>query len=165
MRTQLRAETPEDTRAVGRAIADALEPGDVVALTGDLGAGKTTLVKGVAEGLGSPDPVASPTFVLVREYRARIPIHHVDVYRLDRVQDVIDLDLDGMAESGGVVLVEWGDAVEPLLPEDHLRVELTLEDPSGGSEVRTVVVEAAGAPWALRWERLVDRLPGEEAVG
>jgi tRNA threonylcarbamoyladenosine biosynthesis protein TsaE len=162
MRIELWAQTPEDTRAVGEAIADVLEAGDAVALTGDLGAGKTTLVKGVAAGLGSEDVVASPTFVLVREYRGRLPIHHVDVYRVDRVQDVIELDLDGMAESGGVVLVEWGDAVEPLLPEHHLRVELRLSDPDGASEARRIVIDGAGSSWGARWERLEALLAATE---
>lgn len=160
MRIRLRSETPDETRAVGRGLGSLLEPGDVVALTGELGAGKTTLVQGVASGLGASDHVASPTFVLVREYHGRLPIHHVDVYRLDRLQDVIDLDLDSMAETGGVVLVEWGDAVAPLLPEGHLRIELTV--PDAASEARAIVLEAEGQRWAGRWERLEAAVAGEE---
>ncbi len=152
MRTALRAETPDDTRAVGEAIASLLVPGDAVALTGELGAGKTTLVQGATRALGVTSAVASPTFTLVREYRGRIPVAHVDVYRLERLQDVVDLGLEEMIEEGDVLFVEWGDAVEGLLPESHLRVELTTAGP--GTEARRIVVEGFGPAWATRWERL-----------
>jgi len=151
MRIELRAETPEDTRAVGDAVASLLRPGDAVALTGELGAGKTTFVRGAARGLGFEGNVASPTFTLVREYRGRLPIYHVDVYRLERVQDVLDLGLDEMIADGGVLFVEWGDAVEGLLPDDHLLVELTVP---GEGEERSLVLTGMGRSWAARWERL-----------
>ena len=151
MRIELRAETPEDTRAVGEAVASLLRPGDAAALTGELGAGKTTFVRGAARGLGFEGNVASPTFTLVREYRGRLPIYHVDVYRLERVQDVLDLGLDEMIADGGVLFVEWGDAVEGLLPDDQLLVELTVP---GEGEERRLVLTGMGRSWAARWERL-----------
>lgn len=151
MRMELRAETPEDTRAVGEAVASLLRPGDAVALTGELGAGKTTFVRGAARGLGFDGNVASPTFTLVREYQGRLPVYHVDVYRLERVQDVLDLGLDEMIAEGGVLFVEWGDAVEGLLPDDHLLVELTVP---GEDEARRLVLTGMGRSWAMRWERL-----------
>lgn len=151
MRIELRAETPEDTRAVGEAVASLLRPADAIALTGELGAGKTTFVRGAARALGFEGNVASPTFTLVREYRGRLPIYHVDVYRLERVQDVLDLDLDEMIADGGVLFVEWGDAVEGLLPDDHLLVELTVP---GEGEERRLVLTGMGRSWAARWERL-----------
>jgi len=151
MRIELLAETPEDTRAVGEAVASLLRPGDAVALTGELGAGKTTFVRGAARGLGFEGNVASPTFTLVREYRGRLPIYHVDVYRLERVQDVLDLGLDEMIADGGVLFVEWGDAVEGLLPDDQLLVELTVP---GEGEERSLVLTGMGRSWAARWERL-----------
>ncbi|HYV01592.1 MAG TPA: tRNA (adenosine(37)-N6)-threonylcarbamoyltransferase complex ATPase subunit type 1 TsaE, partial [Actinomycetota bacterium] len=120
MRLELTAGAPEDTIAVGEAVASLLREGDVIALTGELGAGKTTFVRGAARALGFEGAVASPTFTLVREYQGRVRIYHVDVYRLERVQDVLDLGLDEMVAEGGVLLVEWGDAVEGLLPDDHL---------------------------------------------
>lgn len=88
-----------------------LTPGDVIALSGPLGAGKTTFVRGLARGSGSPDPVASPTFVLVRNYRGRIPLAHVDLYRLNRAPELRDLGLDELLDAGAVV-VEWGDRLE-----------------------------------------------------
>ena len=151
MRLDLRSREAGDTRAIGAQLAPFLEPGDVIALTGELGAGKTTFAQGVASGLGFDGPVVSPTFTLVREYRGgRMAIVHADVYRLDRVQDVLDLGLDEIADDG-VLLVEWGDAVEGLLPPAHLIVELTVP---GEDEARSVGVAATGGSWAPRWERL-----------
>ncbi len=151
----LRAPDPEDTRAVGVAIAPLLVPRDAVLLTGELGAGKTVFVQGVARGLGIEEPIVSPTFTLVKEYVGRLAVAHVDVYRLDRVQDVVDLGLDELGEGEDVLLVEWGDAVEALLPPDRLRVELTTEDPAGASEVRILAIEGVGQSWSERWAALV----------
>src|SRR6266480_51664 len=114
----------EDMRALGEALAGVLVPGDVIALTGDLGAGKTTLVQGAAQGLGITDDVTSPTFTLVREYRGRFPVYHVDVYRLDRIQEVIDLGFEELLDPDGVTFVEWGDLIEGLLPDAYLEIEL-----------------------------------------
>jgi tRNA threonylcarbamoyladenosine biosynthesis protein TsaE len=163
MSLRLRAPEPEDTRAIGQAVAGVLRPRDAVVLTGELGAGKTTFVQGVARGLGVEDPVVSPTFTLIREYAGRLDMAHVDVYRLDRIQDVVDL---GLAELGGgddVVLVEWGDVVEDLLPADRLRVELTHEDAAGIEDVRILVLSAAGPAWAERWDELADSVRAWEA--
>jgi tRNA threonylcarbamoyladenosine biosynthesis protein TsaE len=153
MRLELRTETAEETRAVGEALAGLLEAGDAVVLTGELGAGKTTLVQGVARGSGVQEHVVSPTFTLVREYAGRLDLTHVDVYRLDRVQDVVDLGLDELGDGRSVLLVEWGDAIEDLLPGDRLRVELTTADPLGG-EARRIVMTSASPAWAGRWDRL-----------
>ena len=142
---------PDETRRAAAALAELLAPGDVVNLTGDLGAGKTAFVQGAAKALGVEGPVVSPTFVLVREYRGQMPIYHVDVYRLERLQEVHDLGFEDLLDPTGVVFVEWGDAVEAMLPDSHLRVELaTAEEP----ETRTLHVSARGPAWAARWERL-----------
>ena len=149
---ELETETADRTREVGQVLASMLEPRDTVVLTGDLGAGKTTLVQGIGRGLGVEDHVASPTFTLVREYTGRLDIAHVDVYRLERVQDVLDLALDELGGPERVLLIEWGDAVSDLLPEDRLRVELTTE--RADTETRRIVVMPQGRSWAVRWERL-----------
>ena len=155
MELLLRTATADDTRGVGAAIAPLLRISDVVVLTGELGAGKTTLVRGIATGLGAAEHVASPTFTLVREYvTGRLPVAHVDVFRLDRVQDVVDLALDELEGGACVLIVEWGDAVEELLPDDRLRVELTTEDPTGDSEARRIVITAVGASWLERADEL-----------
>lgn len=115
--------TPGDTEALGSRIAASLRPGDVVLLAGGLGAGKTLLTRGIATGLGVDEPVVSPSFVLVREYRSGfMPIIHVDVYRLGSMNEFDDLDVMEMARDG-LLVIEWGEAVESLLPRDHLRIE------------------------------------------
>ena len=140
---------PDETRKVGAALAELLVPGDVVSLTGDLGAGKTAFVQGAARALGVQEPVTSPTFVLVRQYRGDVPVHHVDVYRLDRVQEVLDLGFEDLLDPSGVVFVEWGDAIDALLPNDHLRLEITTDD-----DARRLSFAGRGSRWAGRWERL-----------
>jgi len=149
---EIETETADRTREVGRALASMLEPLDTVVLTGDLGAGKTTLVQGIGKGLRVEDHVASPTFTLVREYTGRLDIAHVDVYRLERVQDVLDLALDELGGPERVLVIEWGDAVSDLLPEDRLHVELTTE--RADTETRRIVMTPQGRSWAVRWERL-----------
>jgi tRNA threonylcarbamoyladenosine biosynthesis protein TsaE len=148
----IETETADETREVGEALASMLQPRDTVVLTGDLGAGKTTLVQGIGRGLGVEDHVASPTFTLVREYAGRLDIAHVDVYRLERVQDVVDLALDELGGPDRVLLIEWGDAISDLLPEDRLRVELTTQ--RAAAESRRIVMTPQGPSWAVRWERL-----------
>ncbi len=147
MELVVRTASAEETRAAGEALAPLLQPGDAVVLCGDLGAGKTTLVQGVARGLGIGTTVTSPTFTLVKQYDGRLPLTHADVFRLRRVQDVIDL---GLEESDGVVVVEWGDVVEDLFSGERLRIRLT----TSPDDSRRVVVAATGGSWTGRWERL-----------
>lgn len=117
----------EETDRFGRVLADLLEPGTVVALVGDLGAGKTRLVRAMATGLGiDPDDVQSPTFVLIREYEdGRIPVHHFDTYRLEDVNEFLDLGADELFGGDGICLVEWGDRVRDVLPAETLWIEIT----------------------------------------
>ena len=137
------------TMALGRALGGLLQEADVVSLSGDLGAGKTTFVQGAAGALSVSEPVLSPTFTLVRTYAGRVPVHHVDVYRLRAIQDVIDLGWDELLESGGVVLVEWGDAIESILPASRLEVRLTI--PDGEADAREVEVRGLGDRWERAW--------------
>jgi tRNA threonylcarbamoyladenosine biosynthesis protein TsaE len=155
----LSTSSEEETRRVGQALAATLAPGDLVSLTGDLGAGKTTLVQGIAQGLGAEEHVTSPTFTLVREYvTGRLPIAHVDVYRLDRIQDVVDLALDELEDGACVLIVEWGDAVQELLPHDRLALEMRTADPTGEDETRTIEVRAEGRTWEERAHELTGAL-------
>ncbi len=147
----LRSPTVEDTRAIGEALAPSLQPGDVVSLVGELGAGKTAFVQGAARGLGVQTPVASPTFVLVRDYDGRLPVHHVDVYRMGRLQDVIDLGFEEMIDEDAVTFVEWGSAVEALFADEYLEVRLTTDD---GTDERHIVLTATGDGWHGRWTDL-----------
>ena len=122
--------SPEQTRAIAAALGEALVGGDVVMLSGDLGAGKTTFVQGAAEALGVRAHVTSPSFVLVREYAGRARIVHVDVYRLTSLQELIDLGDEELFAPGAITLIEWGDAVEDVLPDARIEVDIraTRED-------------------------------------
>jgi tRNA threonylcarbamoyladenosine biosynthesis protein TsaE len=118
---------PSDTVALGRRLAGLLRPGDVVLLAGPLGAGKTLVAAGVADGLGVDEPVTSPSFVIVRSYQGFLPVHHADVYRLESTGEWDDLDLLTLA-ADGVLLVEWGTAVAGAVPGDHLVVDIAVLD-------------------------------------
>lgn len=125
---EVRCQTSQDTESLGGRVASSLRPGDVVVLAGGLGAGKTLFTKGLATGLGVEEPVVSPSFVLVREYRSGfVPVIHVDVYRLGSMNEFNDLDVLEMSKDG-VLVIEWGEAVESVLPPDHLRVEFDVEE-------------------------------------
>ena len=123
----------EETRAWGKKLGESLKPGDVVALTGPLGAGKTTLTKGLAEGLECPDPdaVCSPTFAILQEVEGRHPICHVDAYRLPEGEDAPDdIGLEEYLDAGWVVVVEWADRLAQFLPETAIWVDLAHEGPN-----------------------------------
>jgi tRNA threonylcarbamoyladenosine biosynthesis protein TsaE len=140
----------EATEAFGRALADRLRPGDVVALFGSLGAGKTTLARGVLLGLGVTGDVASPTFPIVQIYEppeTRIPAWHVDLYRIERAEELEELGLDD-ARRGGVLLIEWPERL-PLLWPDSLRLTLGISA-AGGRALTALVPEAWGERWPPR---------------
>jgi tRNA threonylcarbamoyladenosine biosynthesis protein TsaE len=119
------ARDEDDTEKLGRSLGEALGPGGVVALIGPLGAGKTRLVQSTAAGLGADRrAVNSPTFVLIQEYDAPLPIFHCDTYRLRSVDEFLDLGVDEMFQSGGVFLIEWADRVTAVLPADRLQIEI-----------------------------------------
>ncbi|SEN39703.1 tRNA (adenosine(37)-N6)-threonylcarbamoyltransferase complex ATPase subunit type 1 TsaE [Lihuaxuella thermophila] len=114
-----------ETRELARRIARLLDRGAVLALEGDLGAGKTTFAQGMAEELGIEQPVDSPTFTIVKEYEGKLPFYHMDVYRVDSPEE--ELGLEEYFYGEGICLVEWASRIEPILPEDtlwfHLKVE------------------------------------------
>jgi tRNA threonylcarbamoyladenosine biosynthesis protein TsaE len=135
-----------DTQAFGRELAALLQPGDLVVLAGPLGAGKTALTQGIGAGLGVPGPVTSPTFVLARVHRGgRVPLVHVDAYRLAGMADVDDLDLDATTEEA-VTVVEWGHGLVEQLADEHLVVELDRRD----DDVRTARLVPMGPGWEQR---------------
>ena len=109
--------------------AKTLKQGDILALVGNLGAGKTTFTKGIARGLGVKDyvHVNSPTFVLIKEYKGRIPLYHFDLYRLNMIKDINDLDSDGYFFGKGVSVIEWADKCKALLPKKYIRVEFKIK--------------------------------------
>ena len=121
--------SPSDTQSLGERIGRFIEPGAVLALTGELGCGKTLLTRGICAGLGVPQrQVNSPTFVLVNEYRGRLPVYHMDLYRLGGIDDIVDIGvLDYLARAeAGVLIIEWAEKVLELLPDDHLKAEIAI---------------------------------------
>jgi len=132
---------PEDTEAIASAIGAVLSPGDVLVLTGDLGAGKTTFVRGLARGLGVMIGVKSPSFAIHLRYPGRIPLHHLDLYRLNDPRDLAELGLEDVLEQDGVTAVEWGERLGNWIPDRALRIRF--ED-LGGTRRRLWVEGPAG---------------------
>lgn len=143
--------TPHDTRAFGTRLADRLRPGDLLILTGSLGAGKTALVQGIGAGLGVRGAVVSPTFVISRVHRGgRLPLVHVDAYRLSSLAEIDDLDLDvDVADS--VTAVEWGAGLADRLAQSHLRLHL---DRAPDSDVRALTLYPSDEVWRTRIAKL-----------
>ena len=132
----------EETREAGERLARTLGPGDVVALAGELGAGKTCFVQGLARGLGASTWPTSPTFVLVNEYRADLPIHHVDAYRVAGPAEMVDVGLLELIDGDGVTVIEWADKVAVLLPPHTIHVSID----GVGDQPRTIHVRRGASP-------------------
>ena len=129
-KSAFRTHSPEETQEIGAQIGTQLSPGDVVALIGDLGAGKTCLTQGIAQGVGvyQDQTVNSPSYILINEYEGKIPIYHIDLYRLERLEDIVALGLEDYFGGDGICVIEWGDRMGELLPESHIQVTITAED-------------------------------------
>ncbi len=123
-RVQIVSASPEGTHEIGRILGKHARPGDIFLLTGDLGAGKTTLTQGILWGMGADEYVRSPTFVMVTEYEADMPLYHVDLYRIDRLDQLDELGLDELVDDGGVVVVEWAEKAAELFPGGRLEVHI-----------------------------------------
>ncbi len=145
----LRARTDgvDGTRALAEKLSALVGPGDVILLAGELGAGKTAFAQGFGAGLGIDEPITSPTFTLARQYEGRLLLHHLDVYRLDRLSEMQDLGMSELLDSGGVLLVEWGDAIAPALPADYLEIQLTYGE---GDDQRHLELRCVGNRWSSR---------------
>lgn len=145
----------QETRALAARLAAHAEPGDLVLLVGELGAGKTTFVQGLGEALGVGEQITSPTFTLAREYEGRIPLHHLDVYRLEQIEEVLDLALPELLDSGALTLIEWGDAIIPVLPADYLEVRLEYGE---GDDERVISLHGVGPRWSARQREFAESL-------
>ncbi len=142
----------DSTRAIGSLLSEILRERDLVILTGDLGAGKTAFAQGIGAGLGVKERMLSPTFTVVREYVGRLPLQHLDVYRLVHVQEVLDLGIDEVLDSG-VTIVEWGDAAISALGEERLEIIISLI-PDGADSDRLLAFKTFGASWDDREDAL-----------
>jgi tRNA threonylcarbamoyladenosine biosynthesis protein TsaE len=154
----------EQTRELAAAIAALVRPGDIVLLSGDLGAGKTAFVQGFARAIGVDEQVTSPTFTIARSYEGRIRLHHLDVYRLDHLQEAEDLGLSELVddEEDAVTVIEWGEAVAPVLPADYLAVALAY---GAGDDDRLLSLRPIGERWSARTRALTEAVrPWQEVA-
>ena len=133
----LRSRSPEETQGIGERLGARLGPGAVIACTGELGAGKTCFLQGLARGLGVTSGVTSPTFVLVNQYRGRMAIYHLDAYRTGSLTELVDLGLEEMLHGDGVTVIEWADKLLPLLPARTIHVHLE----GLGDEPREITID------------------------
>jgi tRNA threonylcarbamoyladenosine biosynthesis protein TsaE len=135
------SKSPQQTRELGRKLGKLLQPGDLLCLQGDLGAGKTTLTQGIAEGWGSIDPVSSPTFVMVNLYRAQdgTPLYHMDAYRIESLPEAAQIGIDDMLAEGALIL-EWPERIEALLPEERIWMTLSHQNETE----REIAIAASG---------------------
>ncbi len=144
---------PDDTVNLGRKIGKLAIPGDIILLTGILGAGKTCLTQGIAYGLGINEYTLSPSFVLVRELYGRLTLYHMDIYRLENIAEIAGLGLDDYLYGKGVCAIEWANKGMPLFPEEHLSVDIIYK----GDNERQIILTAYGK----RYSELLDKLKKE----
>ena len=146
----LRSHSARETARIGSALGQYAEAGDVFLLSGELGAGKTCLTQGIAKGLGVDGYVRSPTFVLVSVHQGRLPLYHIDIYRLDEVAEVVDLGLEEYLAGDGVSVIEWASKALEVFPQPYMLVTLTYE----GENERLIQLEAMGE----RYESLLSQV-------
>ncbi len=130
MEKTFRTESPDETQALGEKLGKRLKPGDVIALIGDLGTGKTCLTQGIARGVGiaQNEVVSSPSYIIINEYNGKIPIYHIDLYRLETAAEISELGLGEYIESDGICIIEWAERMEDGLPENCITINITWED-------------------------------------
>ena len=121
---ELISQSPEQTQELGRRLGETALPGDVLLLVGKLGVGKTCLTQGIAWGLGIKEYTMSPSFVIMRELYGRLPLYHIDLYRLDHIEEIADLGLDDYLCGGGISVVEWAEKAFSILPREYLMIEI-----------------------------------------
>ena len=131
--TELISHSPEQTQELGKRIGRLAQAGDVILLVGDLGTGKTCLTQGIAWGLDIEEYALSPSFVIMRELYGRLPLYHIDLYRLDRIEESVDLGLDDYLYGRGVCVVEWAEKALSILPREHLLIEINYITDTGRS--------------------------------
>jgi tRNA threonylcarbamoyladenosine biosynthesis protein TsaE len=145
----------DDTRELAAAVGAVARAGDTVLLVGDLGAGKTVFAQGFGRALGVTDAITSPTFTLMHDHAGHLRLLHLDVYRMDRLQEVIDLGLEELIDEGAVALIEWGDAAAPVLAPNFLEITIAYLD---ADDERGFTVRSVGSGWAPRMRLLAEAL-------
>ncbi len=141
MEKKLESASPDETESIAIELAKEAKAGSVYTLSGDLGAGKTVFARGFARGLGIMSPVTSPTFTLVNEYKkGRLPLYHFDVYRLGEAEELYDTGFEDYLENGGVVLIEWAERIEELLPRPYFYISIE-KDLSRGEDFRLITLK------------------------
>ncbi|MFM1839352.1 MAG: hypothetical protein RIS37_618 [Actinomycetota bacterium] len=148
----LTASNPSDTASIAAVLAEMAKPGDMFVLIGEMGAGKTFFAQQFGAALGVTEPITSPTFNLLHNYQGgRLPMHHADLYRLERTGELADLGIAELVEAGGVALVEWGDVVGDDIGDG---LTITIEHVDGSDDVRHISIGWRGKQWETRWDKL-----------
>lgn len=147
---QFISRSPEQTSVFGACLGELLQPGDVLCLTGDLGAGKTLLVQGVAQGLDLDETVTSPTFTVLNVYEGAVPVYHFDLYRLEWEEQLDDIGFDEFTDGAGIAIIEWPDKFPGRMPDEVLEVSIT----KAGDNVRLFSVTAKGHRYEVLCEEL-----------
>ena len=156
MTLRARTTSPAATQALANQVAGLVGAGDVLLLAGDLGAGKTAFTQGFGRALGITEPITSPTFTLARQYEgATLMLHHLDVYRLERFSEMADIGIAELLDSGGVLVIEWGDAIAPAMPNDYLEIAMSYGD---GDDERHLELRCVGSRWQARQRSLTEKL-------
>lgn len=156
----LRTSDPLATKALASALSKLMSDGDLVVLSGEMGAGKTCFTQGLAQGLGVTDRVTSPTFTLANRYEGRLVLNHLDVFRLDDPSETLDLDLPELLESG-VTVIEWGEQIAAVLPADHLAITIgwvQSEVSVGSDDERQLIIDPNGPRWIGRTSAMAQAL-------
>lgn len=159
MEKVLNINSDEEMQNFGRVLGQTVAPQSLLLLTGDLGAGKTTLTKGIAKALDIKRPVKSPTFTIVREYpEGKLPLYHMDMYRLEEDGDLSSIDMASYLEQPGIVVIEWPQFIEENLPQEYLKLNIKRVDDSWDSTKRNVEVTIEGKKYIQWWDEVIKNL-------
>ncbi len=153
--TTVLSRSPRQTQKLGASLGEAAQPGDVYLLVGELGAGKTCLAQGIARGLGIRGQVSSPSFVLMKEHQGRLLMYHIDLYRLERQAEMLDLGLESYFSASGLCVVEWAERLGRLMPEEYLLINISYQ----GDKERLIQLKAKGKRYR---DRLSNMMPSDK---
>ncbi|MBI5192155.1 MAG: tRNA (adenosine(37)-N6)-threonylcarbamoyltransferase complex ATPase subunit type 1 TsaE [Nitrospirae bacterium] len=155
---RLQSNSPNNTIEIGKTLGKHLLPGSVICLTGELGAGKTCFIKGMAEGLGiKRKEVSSPTFIIIREYKGRIPLYHIDLYRIGTLDDIRDIGMEEVIYGNGVTAIEWAERIKDALPDDRIDIKLEWVD----DKMRAIEIIAYGE----KHRKILEEACKEKVIG